>query len=569
VQTDNNENRVDLDTEIFGTSGIRIRELNSGFNVVVQDTDVSMIALNTNQPFLGARIRTGNGNDTIDASGLFSNPNHKVIVDAGGTTNNGTNTVIGSFNDDTLTGGSGTDVIDGGGGNDTISGLGGNDTLTGGEGNDSLDGGDGNDTLTGGAGKDAMQGGQGDDTVNADTADFVGGANITGGGNDPSPPNNPDVLSITSSGGDNISYTNSGFERIDGGSGNETVTGDNSLNDVFNGNDGNDTFIAGTGADGNDTFNGGGGTDVIDYRNKTSSVLIIINSSGSSFLGGDASGDTANQVEGAAGGSADDTLLGDGGNNPLSGNGGNDTLIGNAGDDTLSGGDGEDDLNGGNGNDTVNGGNGNDTLSGGNGSDNMSGGAGDDEMAGGAGDDTMSGDQFDDNNVVGNDSMQGGSGSDTMNGNAGNDFVEGGRDNDTIAGGTGSDVVDGGLGMDTFVVNAMPQGGMTAGTGNPPNQAIRDQINSEVTNPGDQYWGSQAADTIRVYYAWDDAELFQNGPVIRMLNTARVNALNTYFSNLATNNQSDFSLQDAMIFDNTKPIPSFFRLIAGDPGNTF
>ena len=159
-------------------------------------------------------------------------------------------------------------------------------------------------------------------------------------------------------------------------------------------------------------------------------------------------------IEGAAGGTGNDTLHGNKLNNTLSGNGGNDTLYGYEGNDTLVGGSGANTLDGGigddrfivSGNDTVLGGVGNDTIDGasGAGTTKLDGGAGNDSITGGAGTDLVLG-------GVGNDSLLGGVGNDTLRGESGNDTIHAGDDDDTADGGVGNDQLFGGNGNDSLL----------------------------------------------------------------------------------------------------------------------
>jgi len=177
---------------------------------------------------------------------------------------------------------------------------------------------------------------------------------------------------------------------------------------------------------------------------------------------------TRTVIEDAKGGSGNDTLLGNGGNNLLDGGNGNDALWGKAGNDTLLGGQGNDKLFGGLGNDTANGGEGNDRFwdEGGNntflgeagndiaygsgGTDLLDGGAGDDRLAGGGGNDTLLGGA--DNDKLqggdGNDILDGGAGRDTLQGGQGNDTIDAGDDNDSAFGQAGNDMISGGGGND-------------------------------------------------------------------------------------------------------------------------
>lgn len=164
--------------------------------------------------------------------------------------------------------------------------------------------------------------------------------------------------------------------------------------------------------------------------------------------------DAANQKRSAdpvteTGGSDDDRLRGDDGDDVLSGEGGNDRLRGREGDDTLSGGSGNDRLRGDEGADTIDGGAGNDRARGGKGDDTINGGDGNDRLRGDAGDDIVNGE-------AGNDRVRGGGGEDTVTGGDGDDIVRGDTGNDTVNGNAGDDRVRGGDGQDII----------TGGTGN-------------------------------------------------------------------------------------------------------
>uniref|UniRef100_UPI0015D3D055 cadherin-like domain-containing protein n=1 Tax=Acinetobacter sp. YH12218 TaxID=2601152 RepID=UPI0015D3D055 len=98
------------------------------------------------------------------------------------------------------------------------------------------------------------------------------------------------------------------------------------------------------GGEGNDTISGSGGNDY------------LVGGEGNDILHG---------------GAGNDYLLGGSGDDTLNGNDGNDTLLGGAGNDILNGGAGNDILDGGAGNDILNGGAGNDILTGGLGIDTL------------------------------------------------------------------------------------------------------------------------------------------------------------------------------------------------------
>jgi Ca2+-binding RTX toxin-like protein len=348
---------------------------------------------------------------------------------------------IGSAGNDVLIGNDSNNVLSGNGGDDILSGANGADTLVGGAGNDVLEGGDGNDVYSFNTdtplGSDSVT-----DSAGTDTLSFV---DSTG-----------DVavnLGIVSAQAINANLTltldsATSVENVDGGAGNDTLTGNDLANvlvgnggndtlsgaggnDLLYGNSGNDTLAGGdgsdtlTGGDGNDSLAGGIGNDVYSFANATSAetdtvveqagegadllnfVLmteaVTVNLTSDSSLATmtnrtihtGAAGQAAN-LENVDGGSANDSLTGNAANNALDGHGGNDTVNGGAGDDLLNGGDGDDTLDGSDGNDVLSGGNNNDTLLGGIGADILSGNAGNDTLNGGAGDDTLLGGTGDD-----------------------------------------------------------------------------------------------------------------------------------------------------------------------------
>ncbi len=224
--------------------------------------------------------------------------------------------------------------------------------------------------------------------------------------------------------------THSLIENAIGGSGNDTITG-NQADNALTGNGGNDSLGGGAG---NDTLDGGNGNDTLD------------------------------------GGVGNDRLVGGIGNDSLIGGDGNDTLNGDAGNDTLDGGIGNDSLIGGDGNDALNGGAGNDTLDGGAGGDKLIGGAGDDVYlvdfsldlvfeAVGEGTDTVYstvaytlGQNVENLTLTGSARRGGGNALDNViTGNNAGDSLFGYDGNDRLMGGTFADTLDGGSGVDSLI----------------------------------------------------------------------------------------------------------------------
>ena len=255
-------------------------------------------------------------------------------------------------------------------------------------------GGSGNDTIIGNSVANRLDGGAGTDIVSyRDSADAVAVSLLTGRG--------------TAGDAKGDIYLN--FEGIEGGRGNDTLTGDNAAN----------TLIGGAGAD---TLIGNGGFDTASYRTSTAGVTASLMSNSGSV--GDAKGDKFVSIEALEGGRGDDTLYGSNNADTLIGNAGNDKLYANGGDDTVFGGAGDDIIYGHDGNDWLDGGAGNDQLYGGRGTDTLYGGDGDDTLDG----------VFDD------DVLFGGAGNDLLLGGDGNDLLIGGSGNNTYFGGAGADI---------------------------------------------------------------------------------------------------------------------------------
>ena len=243
--------------------------------------------------------------------------------------------------------------------------------------------------------------------------------------------------------------------RVDGGNGNDTITGSPTYGDSVIGGDGADTL---NGQAGNDTLDGGDGTD--------------------SIIGGD----------------GDDSLIGEDGNDTITGDNGNDTILGGNHNDSINGGDGNDSVDAGQSNDTVLGGIGNDTINGSDGLDSLSGEVGNDSIFGGAGNDTLSGGNDNDaltgqagNDVVngdnGDDAALGGAGNDSVSGNLGNDIVNGEAGNDIVNGNEGNDTLFGGNGNDILRGDGTATGDSAAGN---------DRVNGQGGN--DTLFGGGGAD---------------------------------------------------------------------------
>lgn len=231
----------------------------------------------------------------------------------------------------------GTDLADlilGNGGNDLLLGGKGNDIILGGLGNDTIEGGRGHDTIAGNDGDDELRGGRGDDSVSGDD-------------------------------GDDLLYGGDGDDTVDGGNGNDFLYAGRG-NDLMIGGAGNDWFFGSSGAD---DIEGGSGFDLVDYSLSSGAVRVFL-SSGNGY-GGDAQGDSYDEIEAVIGSAFNDYLIGNQednvflggeGRDLIDGGGGADVLWDGAGNDTVLAGWGDDLIFAGEGADRVDGGSGYDTL---------------------------------------------------------------------------------------------------------------------------------------------------------------------------------------------------------------
>jgi Ca2+-binding RTX toxin-like protein len=419
-------------------------------------------------------VEAGDGDDEVNS---FKDLNGQYLFYP----STGKSTIYGNSGNDLLTGKSGKDTIYGGTGNDELHGNDDDDLLYGDEGNDTIASGAGNDQIFGGVGddfvlteggSDTVTVGDGDDWVNSffnKTVDwfyytYSGGIKVNGGdGNDTLTGTTDDDRLFGESGNDNLTGL-TGNDYLDGGTGNDKLSGwagNDTLvggegDDELNGNEGNDSLDGGVGndglngGDGNDQITGGVGNDVITTGDGTDTVY------------GDDGDDWVNsyfnkttewfyyQYTGSA------VIFGGIGNDTLTGNTGDDKIYGESGNDRIDGLAGNDYIEGGTGNDKLSGWAGNDTLIGGEGDDDLNGNEGNDTLYGGEGNDILMA-QSD-----GADSLYGGNGNDVLNaytgtgnklldGEAGNDELYGGSNNDQLIGGYGDDKIYGYGGNDSLI----------------------------------------------------------------------------------------------------------------------
>ncbi|WP_299420780.1 calcium-binding protein [uncultured Shimia sp.] len=420
----------------------------------------------------------GDGIDTASYWGHKSgvNVNLKTGVNSSGDTYNSIENLYGSnIANDTLYGDDSDNLLFGAGDDDRLYGYKGDDTLK---------GGDGDDYLRDESGRDLFIGGDGEDTVSywghksGMTANLSTGANSGGDSYDSIEHllgsniandvfyGNSDGNHLDGAGGDDRLYGYSGNDFLEGSAGTDRLYG-GSGNDTIEGGDGDDYLRDDAGRD---VFNGGAGTDTASYWGHTSGVSVNL------LTGANTSGDSYHSIENLLGSNkANDTLIGDHGNNRLDAAAGDDVLFGNGGADYLDGRSGDDSLSGDDGDDRLYGGSGTDTLRGGEGDDYLRDESGRDIFDGGSGQDTASywghsagvtvnlqtGENSSADTYISiehlwgsnkaDDHLTGDGQANYIRGAAGDDTLNGGGGNDTLRGDSGDDVMTGGDGSDLFL----------------------------------------------------------------------------------------------------------------------
>jgi Ca2+-binding RTX toxin-like protein len=323
-----------------------------------------------------------------------------------------------------LAGGSGADTLTGDNFRNFLYGAGGNDTLA---------GGNGNDQLMGGAGKDTLDGNAGVDTADYSDQTRSVAVVLAGAGNA-----NVKINGI-------VEDTIRNIENVQGGTAGDTLSGDG-LDNILAGGAGDDTLRGGAGAD---VLDGEDGSDTADYGDKTTGVRATLKGASNSTVSiAGVVEDTIRGIENLIGGSAADTLTGDGLDNRLVGGSGDDTLQGGAGKDALDGGDGIDTADYRDKSDPIT-----VTLRGASTATAFVGGVAEDTLRnvenlfGGSGQDGLTGDTF-------ANMLNGGGDNDSLAGAAGDDVLIGGSGSDVLAGGAGNDSLTGGVGLDGFLFDA-------------------------------------------------------------------------------------------------------------------
>jgi Ca2+-binding RTX toxin-like protein len=325
---------------------------------------VSLVAQGDASVVLKMAALTGDWDDLVgDFTGSaltnLINVVQSQVGNVSATVTNGTN------GDETVTLTGNDDSYNALGGNDTVNGKDGRDTLLGGDGNDSLSGDAGNDRLYGGAGVDVLNGGTEEDRL----AGGAGNDTLNGGlGADTY------LHSGTATDGDDVvNAGEDGFDQV------TFLTAD--LGDLAFRRNGNDLLL-GAHHGGGPEFDGS--IQVVNHYAGASIAFAEIDTANNLAYGTDPDVarfffttdlknglNNSDAAEVLLGGSADDTINGNGGYyDAVFGGGGNDVINGGFGGvDDLHGEAGDDQIFGDLGNDIIDGGAGSDTLEGGLGQD--------------------------------------------------------------------------------------------------------------------------------------------------------------------------------------------------------
>lgn len=385
-------------------------------------------------------------------------------------------------------------VVDGLAGNDMITTAGGNDVIRGSAGNDTLDGGAGNDVfvyVSGNNGADIVEGGLGNDEIRAQQTNAVIGLSSVSGVETITANGFEGVRIVGGLGGDTLNFTNVALiniRAIDGGGGNDTITGSAAADTIIGGS-GSDSLSGGGGDDrfevvgtsGFDSYDGGEGNDTIFGAANAAislagltSIEAITGATNSLRLFGlatadnlDFSGTTLTNVVSIDTGAGNDTVIGSAGADTIIGGSGNDSLVGGGGSDTFR-------MLASSGVDTILGGDDlgttdkieligvNAALTWGNGAGGTPLISGIEVIDGTAASGTTGGrilgtaavDRIDLSAIqlVGVKAIDGGAGADTITGSAGADTIIGGSGNDSLQGGAGNDLflIAASAGVDTI-----------------------------------------------------------------------------------------------------------------------
>ncbi len=270
----------------------------------------------------------------------------------------GNDTVEGGTGDDTLYGGDGIDLVKGDDGNDVVNGGDGDDRMEGGAGDDTIlsdagddqiDGGTGDDVLSGGAGHDVVRDAAGNDLI---TASLDAAPDTYDGGSDVDTLDMSDAMQSVAvdlllgwaTGAEIGLDTMSGFEKILGGSGDDSLSGASGGEEIIggagddrlSGDGGKDNLQGGKGNDcivasldhADDTYDGGDGVDTLDLSFATMRVEVDLTSGHAN--GAEIGAVAFRNLEKVLGGQGDDLFIFGNTGTIIDGGAGTDTFVFNA-----------------------------------------------------------------------------------------------------------------------------------------------------------------------------------------------------------------------------------------------
>uniref|UniRef100_UPI0040472DEE hypothetical protein n=1 Tax=Aliarcobacter sp. TaxID=2321116 RepID=UPI0040472DEE len=331
--------------------------------------------------------------------------------------------------------------------------------------------------------------------------------NITGTSGNDTITGDDTVNTLLGMAGNDIIDGKGGADYIDGGAGNDTITGGTGADRLFGG-IGNDLFIdsnfTGDVIDGGTETDTSRGSDTVDYSQVgTYGVNITLNDAQVTTVTINSETHTIVNIENITGTHQDDVITGDVGNNILKGNDGLDIIDGAAGDDTIDGGANATGI---------------EILTGGAGLDTIYGGDGVDSIVGGADNDRLYGDDsLNSASMVNNDILDGGAGEDILYGGYGDDTLIGGADNDQLIGGEGSDTAD--YSNESASVNANISAGNAQGTSSGIDilNSIENITGTNLSGSADTITGSNGANILKglagndTIYELDGADIVEGG----------------------------------------------------------
>ncbi len=306
------------------------------------------------------------------------------------------------------------------------------------------------DYLAGFGGDDTLSGGDGDDRFQflPGSASGYGNDTVSGGAGfdllmfdtfgGATLPVTASLALLTANGGYASSQVSfSSIEAVIGTHLGDTIAGDDSAN-WLDGAAGGDAL---DGAGGNDTLLGGSGNDALDGGLGTDLASYEEDPAGiNANLGAGSVADGFGNTDTLQ---EIEGLIGSESGDFLTGSASADALLGAGGNDTAQAGLGADSILGGAGDDLLQGQQGADTLRGGAGNDDLRAGAEGDFIYSGPGDDVAFG-------KLGDDVLRGGPGNDTLLAGQDDDSLFGGADSDLLQGRMGNDALTGGAGTDRF-----------------------------------------------------------------------------------------------------------------------